>query len=166
MCVLCEAAGQAAEFSVTSRPAHRLAGLWWRGVGHLPDRLDLEPTIARVAAFSATRTSIWKSPLVGILRQAPGSCSYFIGVDLGEAPEIPSDFVFFDAPEMDLVSVWHGPTHGLVEDRYLAMADWLRAHGYTASSAICERREEYPHDTDGSSQSGFRLMIPVYRQFD
>src|SRR5690606_9367384 len=144
----------------------RLAGVWGRGVRHLPDRLALQPTLARVAAFSATRTSIWKSPLVGILRQAPDSCSYFIGVDLGEAPEIPSDFVFFDAPEMDLVSVWHGPTHGSDEARYLAMADWLCAHGYTVSSTICERREEYPHDTDGSSESGFRLMIPIYRQFD
>ena len=165
MCVLCEASGQAAEFSVTSRPAHRLAGLWWRGANGPLTRSEIQDTIARVAAYSATRTSIWKSPLVGLSRDEPGGHSYFIGVDVGEASDIPADFIFLDAPEMTLVSTWHGPKHRSIDDRYRAMADWLREHGYTATFTTCVRREEYPHDTDGSTASGLRLMIPICRQF-
>lgn len=166
MCVLCEASGQAAEFSVTSRPAHKLSGLWWHGVDQQLARSDLRHIIARVAAYSATRTSIWKSPLVGLSCSGPAGHSCFIGVDVGEAPDMPADFAFLDVPEMDLVSTWHGPGHGSIDRRYLAMSDWLREHGYTAISATCERREEYPHDTDGSTESGLRLMIPICRQFE
>lgn len=166
MCALCEAAGQAVEFSVTSRPAHRLAGLWWSGTFDAAATGEIQRRLARVRDFYATRDSVWKSPLVGLSRnERADGFDYYVGVDVGDDADLPPDFSVVEVPELTLVSAWHGPDDGAIPQRYGAMMIWLREHGYTPTTTVCDHREEYPHDTDDAATRGLRLMIPVFREF-
>jgi predicted transcriptional regulator YdeE len=163
MCRLCEDAelGQGG-VSITSRPAHRLAGLRWAGTFAEAASGAIHPRIEAVKRFSQSRTAIWKSPIVGLTSNlGANGFDYFIGVatDVGEIA--PPGFDHLQLAGMNFATTFHRNDSGDVATQYARLRDWVMASRYQLADTDFSQREEYPHEVDLSQSPVLRLMLPV-----
>ena len=164
MCELCADVARSHAVSISERPRQLLAGMWWRGSFAEAAAGAIHPVIAAVRDFSAGRSVMWKSPIVGLTRNGRGDgFEYFVGIAVENGESLPAGFVYLDVPEMVVASSWHGPDHGDVVTHYGRMIEWLQGSGYRRGGAPYDQREEYPHDVDPAAAPSLRLMLPVER---
>ncbi len=163
MCQFCgEVALGAHAVTLTDRPAHGLAGLMWEGTFAKARAGAIRTVIAEVKAFSDTRTTPWKSPIVGLSwNDRADGLRYLVGVALDPGEPIPPEFARVDIPEMRLASSWHGAGDGEVVDHYARMIEWLGMRGLDWDRSRFHHREEYPHDMDLDAPPALRLLLPV-----
>lgn len=147
---------------LTERPAHRLCGVYWEGTYDDAAAGATRSVIERVSRWSAARTVLWRSPIVGISwNDRPDGFRYFAGIapELGEA--VPDEYAMLDLPEMRFASSWHGEGDGGVAEHYGRVLDWVRAQGLVWDKSLLHLREEYPDNVDLARAPALRLLVPV-----
>ncbi len=160
MCQLC--GDIAHDVALTERPAHTLAGRMWEGTFAEAAEGAIHALIAEVKAFSDARTTLWKSPIVGISwNDRPDGFRYLVGVAPDPGETLPGNFSTVELPEMRLASAWHGPEDGEVPGHYSRMLEWLQAAGLSWDRAHFHHREEYPPEVDLAAPPALRLLLPV-----
>ncbi|TYR35240.1 GyrI-like domain-containing protein [Mesorhizobium microcysteis] len=164
MCQLCGSGSGSHAVSISERPPQLLGGLWWRGTFDEAAAGDVRQVIRSVQHFSDQRTSMWKSPIVGLSRNdRPDGFDYFVGVAVEAGEAMPAGFAFLDLPAMTVASSWHGPQDGDVPAHYGRMIEWLVGSGYRRDISQFHHREEYPSDVDFDGPHALRLLLPVMR---
>jgi len=164
MCLLCGNTGGSHAVSLTERPSHELAGLWWSGTHAQAAAGAIRRVIAEVKAFSDGRQSAWRSPIVGLSRNdRTDGFDYFTGVSVEADEALPASFERLAVAEGTFAGSWHGPQDGEVVEHYGRMIAWLEGSGWAWDRSIFHHREEYPPDHDPEAPPALRLMLPVMR---
>lgn len=164
MCFLCGGSGSHA-VSINERPAVRLAGLHWSGTYEEASAGALVEILQAVQEFSAGRSSVWTSPIIGLTRNVgENGFGYFAGIAMDDGEVAPPVFAVLDVPAMKVATSWHSGEDGSVVAHYGQMLEWLRGSGYARDRSTYDHREEYPHDADFKAEPTLRLLLPIVRE--
>jgi predicted transcriptional regulator YdeE len=168
MCLLCgEASFGRHAISMTERPAHRLAGLWWEGTYAEAAGGATRAALAAVKDVSDSRDTLWKSPIVGLSwSQGENGLRYFCGIAIEADEAVSAGFSIIDLPSTEFAGSWHGPDDADVVSHLGRILEWLRLQGLSWDRTHCEQREEYAPDVDLDAPPALRLMLPVTRSLD
>jgi predicted transcriptional regulator YdeE len=161
MCDRCGVMGSH-DISLSERPAHRLVGRFWEGSNAQAASGAIHPLIEGMKQVSASRSGLWRSPIVGLSwNDRPDGFRYFVGIAVEEGEAPGTGLEILDMPEMTLASSWHGAEDGNVVEHYLRMIEWLSDMGLQRDFSQFHQREEYPPDIDLAAPLTLRLMMPV-----
>lgn len=165
MCLACgdgTAAGRLHAIALTERPAHALSGITWEGTYVEAAAGATVAIVERVKAWSAARTALWKSPIVGISwSNRPDGFCYFAGLAPEPDEAVPDGFSRLDLPEMRFASSWHGEGDGDVPSHYGRVVEWIGEQGFAWDKSRFHLREEYPNDVDLMRAPSLRLLVPL-----